>query len=265
LCAACSFWHAPARSKRGPDGGPGGRGGDVVLRADPTVRCLAHVSTSACGEPGSRGGAQGRAGKRGADCIVRVPVGTVVYERLGACKQLRAAALHDGSTLHACSCADVPGQSDDDDSDGDEDDDVRRARAQADGDAKQQRRGAPAAKHVVDADDAAVTAGGGYGRNYRPSLRRLADLSEPGATAVIARGGRGGRGNASLDDSKLGSHRDASEAGGEGGVVPLLLELKAVADVGLVGAPNVGKSTLLVRSVSCLCIRKACADAQPCA
>ena len=155
----------------------------------------------------------------------------------------------------------MPGQSDDDDSDGDEDDDdVRRARAQADGDAKQQRRAAPAAKQPpVVVDDAAVTAGGGYGRNYRPSLRRLADLSEAGATAVVARGGRGGRGNASLDDSKLGSHRDASEAGGEGCVLPLLLELKAVADVGLVGAPNVGKSTLLVRvGQACLCVLKAC-------
>jgi GTPase involved in cell partitioning and DNA repair len=88
----------------------------------------------------------------------------------------------------------------------------------------------------------------GYGRNYRPALRLLADLSQDGATAVVARGGRGGRGNASLGHDTVGSQRDVSEPGVEGGVTPLLLELKAVADVGLVGAPNAGKSTLLVRA-----------------
>jgi hypothetical protein len=146
----------------------------------------------------------------------------------------------------------VPGQGGDD-SEGEEeeeqDDLARRARAQADAEAMQRRRVTTpaAAQPAAASDEAAVRPGGGYGRNYRPALRLLADLSEAGATAVVARGGRGGRGNASIDESKLGSQRDASEAGGEGDVVPLLMELKAVADVGLVGAPNVGKSTLLVR------------------
>jgi GTP-binding protein len=99
----------------------------------------------------------------------------------------------------------------------------------------------------ADAADGNLHAPSGHGRNFRPSLRLLADLSEDGATAVVARGGRGGRGNASLGQDTKGSQRDASEPGVKGGVTPLLLELKAVADVGLVGAPNVGKSTLLVR------------------
>ena len=167
--------------------------------------------------------------------------------QLGVPPRSRSALLNPGPR------ADVPGQSDDD-SEGEEeeeDDDTRRARAQADAEAKQRRRKAPAAEPVAAAGDAAaVRASEGYGRNYRPALRLLADLSAAGATAVVARGGRGGRGNASLDDSKLGSQRDTSEAGGDGGVIPLLLELKAVADVGLVGAPNVGKSTLLVRGAA---------------
>ena len=119
--------------------------------------------------------------------------------------------------------------------------------------AKQRVRSALAAEQppAVAADDPALRAGGGLGRNYRPTLRLLADLNEAGASAVVARGGRGGRGNASLDHSKLGSQRDDSEAGVEGQTLPLLLELKAVADVGLVGAPNVGKSTLLVRPPHC--------------
>lgn len=82
-----SFWHAPARRKRGPEGGNGGSGGDVVVCADAAVRCLAGVSTSCNAQPGGRGGPQQRAGRRGADCIVRVPVGTVVWQRLGACRQ----------------------------------------------------------------------------------------------------------------------------------------------------------------------------------
>ena len=138
---------------------------------------------------------------------------------------------------------------DDSDQEEEEDDEELRARARADAMAKQRVRSAPAAEQppAASADDPALRAGGGLGRNYRPTLRLLADLNEAGASAVVARGGRGGRGNASLDQSKPGSQRDDSEAGVEGQTLPLLLELKAVADVGLVGAPNVGKSTLLVR------------------
>ena len=83
--------------------------------------------------------------------------------------------------------------------------------------------------------------------NYRPPLRLLADLCEDGASLTVALGGGGGRGNGSmaLNVGKLGSQRDAGEPGEPGQVFPLLLELKSVADVGLVGPPNAGKSTLL--------------------
>ncbi len=79
-----SFWHAPAKRKRGPEGGNGGGGGDVVVRADASVRCLAGVTTASNALPGGRGGPQGRAGRRGTDFLIRVPVGTVVWQRLGA-------------------------------------------------------------------------------------------------------------------------------------------------------------------------------------
>ena len=54
----------------------------MVVLADTAVRCLAGVSTSANAQPGGRGGAKGSAGRRGQDCVLRVPVGTVVWERL---------------------------------------------------------------------------------------------------------------------------------------------------------------------------------------
>lgn len=74
----------------------------------------------------------------------------------------------------------------------------------------------------------------------------VADLVGPGARAVVARGGRGGRGNAALASNRNRLPRVA-EPGERGEDRRLRLELRTVADVGLVGLPNAGKSTLLSR------------------
>ena len=149
----------------GPDGGDGGRGGDVVLQADPNLATLLDFRLrreirAPRGEPGQGSGKHGRGGE---DVVLRVPLGTVVF----------------------------------------------------------------------DADAA-------------PGEPPLADLSAPDARFVAARGGRGGRGNARFA-TPTRQAPDFATPGRPGASRRLRLELKLLADVGLVGLPNAGKSTLIRR------------------
>jgi GTPase len=85
---------------------------------------------------------------------------------------------------------------------------------------------------------------GTQARDERGTL--LGDLSSPGREAVVARGGRGGRGNAAFATAARRSP-DFAERGEAGEDLLIRLELKLLADVGVVGLPNVGKSTLISR------------------
>ena len=149
----------------GPDGGDGGRGGDVVLRARQIMSTMAAYRDGRARRAidGGCGTANQRHGASGEDLVLDVPAGTVVWDI----------------------------------------------------DARPGEAGVP-----------------------------LADLSVDGMTAVVARGGRGGWGNKRFATATRKAPQFA-QRGAVGERRRIRLELKLLADVGLIGLPNAGKSTLL--------------------
>lgn len=101
-------------------------------------------------------------------------------------------------------------------------------------------------RHGKDGADNTVTVPAGTVVYDLASGETLWDFSSPGMQVVVAKGGRGGRGNARFATSTHQAPRKA-EPGTPGVERDLRLELKLLADVGLVGFPNVGKSTLISR------------------
>ncbi len=104
-------------------------------------------------------------------------------------------------------------------------------------------------KHGRSAKDKIVKVPPGTQIRDAETNELLADLTQPGERFVAAKGGRGGRGNARFASAKEKAPRFA-EKGEPGEERWLLLELKVIADVGLVGFPNAGKSTFLSRVTS---------------
>ena len=206
-------WRREAHVARGgPAGGDGGRGGDVVFVADPGLSTLLDLRyrQHLRAEHGRPGASKDRNGRGGEDLVVRVPVGTLVL--------VEGVVSDEGE---------VP--------------------PWARGDAGEERMeqiwvGAPEAGEANDPFAAREVA--------RPDAPRagevLGDLIEPGQRLVVARGGRGGRGNIHFRSS-TNRAPDQAEPGEPGQALWLRLELKLLADVGIVGFPNVGKSTLIAR------------------
>jgi len=157
---AVSFRREKYVPKGGPDGGDGGKGGDVILISDPNMSTLLDYKykrkyVAQNGEPGM---GSLKTGKSGNDIILRVPVGTVVKDK------------ETGEVIF--------------------------------------------------------------------------DFIEPNQTVVVARGGKGGKGNTHFK-SPINQAPRKAEPGQTGEEKWIVLELKLIADVGIVGFPNAGKSTLI--------------------
>jgi len=169
----------------GPDGGDGGRGGDVILRADRHVDNLANLFYEPIvrAKNGAHGKGKRMAGRAGPDKIVRVPLGTIVWQT----------------------------------DEGKRPSPINREQASS------------ARRPTSNSEQSAIS---------------VVDLTRDGQEFVLCRGGAGGKGNVHFKSSRNRAPRQYTE-GEEGEEGYFLLELRTIADAGLIGYPNAGKSTLL--------------------
>ena len=112
--------------------------------------------------------------------------------------------------------------------------------------AQRGRHGEGDKRHGKDGSDVTILVPPGTQAFREPEHELIHDFSHPGERMKVAAGGRGGKGNARFATSTNQAPRRV-EAGESGEEVELSLSLKLIADVGLIGFPNVGKSTLISR------------------
>ena len=208
--------------KGGPSGGNGGRGGTVILQADHDLNNLInqYYNPRLIAENGEAGLGKGMDGHAGKDILVKVPCGTLVW-------RLPQDQVVQESTPDAPDEDALP---------------TSRAIQLATGRRPVIRHARGARAVEIDLSEPTEPA--------QPSSKRavgnelVADLTQNGQQFVLCKGGRGGLGNRNFATARHQTPRFA-QPGEPGDQGEFLLELRIIAEVGLVGYPNAGKSTLL--------------------
>ena len=214
------------RPKGGPCGGDGGKGGDVVLEACHDINNLIaqYYNPKIHAKNGMPGQGKGKTGKSGPTVVVKVPCGTTIWRIVNPQDAMIEAAY----------------QSQVSDSLADDDESIIQ---NEDSDATPgliRHRGDERALEI-DLDELAEQEAVAKAGTHR---ELVADLIEDGQQFLLCRGGRGGLGNQHFANSKHQTPRFA-QPGQPGEEGKFQLELRILAEVGLVGYPNAGKSTVL--------------------
>lgn len=213
-----AFLRETFRPKGGPSGGNGGRGGDVILQADHDLNNLIaqYYQPRLIADKGENGMGKGMDGHAGKDLIIKVPCGTLVWRASSTSEEEAPAAAESAA------------------------DDSSRLKLST-GSRPRLRHAGSARSLEIDLESEAPRL---TPTRIAEKGELVSDLTEHGQQFVLCKGGRGGLGNRNFATARRQAPRFAQpgEAGEEG---DFLFELRIIADVGLVGYPNAGKSTLL--------------------
>lgn len=221
--------------KGGPDGGDGGRGGDVVVVGSAKMTTLGFYvgKKKFLAEPGQLGGARQKIGKNGANIVLEVPVGTIIWllgenetsylRRTGTRAPLKSKIYR----LEKPKGGLIPWR---------DPDELREVNNLEDHFLQHQP--------LLEPDGYVMNESlKGVDFRHLPKVR-LVEVTQDGQEVVICQGGEGGNGNKRFASA---THQVPLEAeyGEFGEQKSLVFEHQLLADVGLVGFPNAGKSTLL--------------------